>query len=166
MMEGDQLRLDPDLLAVMRAGVTAALDHGAAFVAPPHLLLGLLRDPRVGPAIDPLVPRETIAKAAQEAAGKLPGVAEVPEGALPVHEAPPFARYDSLAFGSSNGRHTLYLNEDALHVFMEGAHRAEGVYRPQHLVYGFTAEAVKDRNLLSLFGSDPAGVTKAVDALS
>jgi hypothetical protein len=165
MTDGEQLRLDPDLLAVMRAGVSAAVENGAEFVAPPHLLLGLLRDPRVGPAIDSLVPRDAIAHAAAEAANKLPEVADVPEGPLPERERPPFARYDTLAFRSTDARHTLYLDADAFHVFMEGAHRAEGVYHPKHLVYGFTAEAVKDRDLLSLFGSDPAGVTKAVDAL-
>ena len=50
-------------------------------------------------------------------------------------------------------------------MFIEGARRAEDVYRPKHLVYGFTAEAVKDRELLRLFGSDPQSVTKAVDGL-
>ena len=164
-MDSEQLRLDSALLAVIRAGVRAAIEHGAEFVAPPHLLLGLLDDPRVGPAIASFVPRETIAKAAEDAAKKLPDVAELPENPLPVGEPPPFARYDSLAFRSTDGRRTLYLDGDALHVFMEGARRADGVYRPKHLVYGFTAEAVKDRDLLSLFGSDPAGVTKAVDPL-
>ena len=164
-MDSDHLRLDPDLLEVLRAGVTSALEHGAEFVAPPHLLLGLLADPRVGPAIEPLVPRDHILKAAADAAKKLPEIDELPEGRLPGGESPPFARYESLAFRSRDGAHTLYLDADALHVFVEGGRRAEEVYRPKHLVYGFTAEAVKDRDLLSLFGSDPQGVTTAVDAL-
>ncbi len=164
-MDSEQLRLDSDLLDVLRAGVTSAIEHGAEFVAPPHLLLGLLADSRVGPAIDPLVPREKIVKAASEAATKLPEIAEVPEGALPDGAAPPFARYDSLAFRSLDGTRTLYLDADAFHVFVEGARRADEVYRPKHLVYGFTAEAVKDRDLLGLFGSDPQSVTKAVDGL-
>ncbi|HZW53542.1 MAG TPA: Clp protease N-terminal domain-containing protein [Candidatus Elarobacter sp.] len=165
MTDGEQLRLDPALIDVMRAGVTAALDHGAEFVAPAHLLLGLLADPQVGPAIDPLVPRDHIAEAAEDAAKKLPEVAELPEGALPGTERAPFARYDSLAFRSQDGSRTMYLDGDAYHVFIEGARRAGEVYRPKHLVYGFTAEAVKDRDLLSLFGSDPQSVTKAVDTL-
>jgi hypothetical protein len=165
MTDSDQLRLDPGLIGVMRAGVDAAIVHGAEFVAPCHLLLGLLGDPQIGPVIDPLVPRETIAKAAEESAHKLPEVTEIPEGALGAGEHPPFARYESLAFRSADGTRTLYLDGDAYHVFVEGARRAVEVYRPKHLVYGFTAEAVKDRDLLSLFGSDPQSVTKAVDPL-
>jgi hypothetical protein len=164
-MDSEQLRLGDDLLDVLRAGVTTAIAHGAEFVAPAHVLLGLLADPRVGPVIDPLVPREQIDKAAEDAAKKSPEVAEVPEGALPVGELQPFARYESLAFRSLDGTRTLYLDGDAYHVFIEGARRAEDVYRPKHLVYGFTAEAVKDRELLGLFGSDPQSVTKAVDGL-
>jgi Clp amino terminal domain, pathogenicity island component len=163
--DNEQLRLGPELLAVMRAGVTHALEHGAEFVAPPHLLLGLLADPLVGPAIDPLVPRENIERAALEAAKKLPEIAELPDAPLPGNERAPFQRYDTLAFRSHDGTRTLYLDNDAYHVFIEGARRAEDVYRPKHLVYGFTAEAVKDRDVLSLFGVDPEAVTKAVDGL-
>jgi hypothetical protein len=164
-MDSEQLRLGDDLLDVLRTGVTAALGDGAEFVAPAHLLLGLLADPHVGPAIEPLVPREKIVKAGSDAAKKLPEVDEVPEGALPGAEQPPFVRYDTLAFRSLDGTRTLYLDAAAFHVFIEGARRADDVYRPKHLVFGFTAEAVKARDLLSLFGSDPQGVTKAVDAL-
>jgi hypothetical protein len=45
-----QLRLSPELLAAMRAGVGAALANDAQFVAPTHLMLGLLADAHVGPA--------------------------------------------------------------------------------------------------------------------
>ena len=165
MTDADQLRLDPDLLRAIRAGVTAAIEHGAEFVAPAHLLLGLLEDARVGPAIDALVPREVIARAAADAS-KLPEVGELPDETLPEGERAPFPRYDTLAFRALDGSRTLYLDADAYHVFVEGARRVDAeVYRPKHLIYGFTAEAVKDRDLLSLFGTDPAGVAKAVDAL-
>src|SRR5947209_11703859 len=157
-MDSEQLRLGADLLAVMRAGVSAAARAGAAFVAPAHVLQGLLEDPKVGAAIDAFVPRDVIAKAAHDAASKLPGIAELPGDSLPEGLRAPFARYDSLAFASADGTRTMYLDGDAFHVFMEGAHRARDVYRAKHLVYGFTAEAVKDRDLLRLFGSDPAGV--------
>jgi len=165
MTDGDQVRLDADLLLAMRAGVTAAIEHGAEFVAPAHLLLGLLQDAQVGPAIRVLVPAEAIARAAADAAEHLPGVGEVAEPELPDGERAPFPRYDTLAFRARDGSRSLYLDDDAYHVFVEGSRRADDVYRPKHLVYGFTAEAVKDRDLLALFGSDPESVTKAVDAL-
>src|ERR1700676_4189009 len=105
---------------VLRAGVTCAVERGAQFVAPSHLLLGLLADPLIGPAIAPLVPRDKIEKAAADAAAK-----------------------------------PADLDGESLRLFVEGARRAVDVYRAKHLVYGFTAEAVKDRDLLSLFGADP-----------
>ena len=165
MTDNEHLRLGPELLGVMRAGVTHALEHGSEFVAPPHLLLGLLGDPLIGPAIDPLVPRENIERAASDAAKKLPEVAEIAEPPLAANERAPFQRYDTLAFRSQDGTRTLYLDNDAYHVFVEGARRAGEVYRPKDLVYGFTAEAVKDRDVLALFGADPEAVTKAVDRL-
>ena len=64
MNDNEQLRLSPELVAVMRAGVTVALAHGAEFVAPPHLLLGLLADPLVGPAMLRSAPPERSWRAA------------------------------------------------------------------------------------------------------
>ncbi|MEA2786996.1 MAG: hypothetical protein QOF71_3100 [Candidatus Eremiobacteraeota bacterium] len=164
-MTDEQLRLDSDLLNVLRAGVTHAVEHGAHFVAPSHLLLGLLADPLIGPAIAPLVPRDKIEKAAADAVAKPSQLAEVPEEPPAGGGAPPFVRYDSLAFRSLDGKHTLYLDGESFRLFVEGARRAVDVYRAKHLVYGFTAEAVKDRDLLSLFGTDPQSVSKAVEGL-
>ncbi len=160
-----QLRLSPELLAVMRTGVAAAVAHDAPFVAPAHVMVGLLADARVGPALGPLVPCERIERAAEEAAHKLPEVLPLPEGTLPQGEDGAFVRYDTLAFQSPDGARTLYLDADAFHVFIEGARRASETYRPKHLVLGFTAEAVKDRDVLRLFGVDPIDVARAVDAI-
>jgi Clp amino terminal domain, pathogenicity island component len=164
-MDHEQLRLGTDLVAVMRGGVSIAIEHGAQFVAPPHLLLALLDDPLVGPAIGPLVPKPRIDRAAIDAAKKLPEVYEVPEGPLPDAERPPFQRYDTLAFRARDGARTLYLDADAYHLFLEGARRAGETYHAKHLVMGFTAEAVKDRELLAIVGSDPLGVTMSVSEL-
>jgi len=161
----EQLRLDSDLMNVLRAGVTHAIENGAQFVAPSHLLLGLLDDPLIGPAIVPLVPRDAIDKAAAAAAAKSSQLVEVPEEPRPDGDAPPFTRFDSLAFRSQDGTRALYLDAESFRLFVEGARRAVGVYRAKHLVYGFAAEAVKDRDLLSLFGTDPQSVSKAVEGL-
>jgi hypothetical protein len=161
----EQLRLDADLVNVLRAGVAHAIANGAQFVAPSHLLLGLLADPLIGPAIAPLVPRDKIDKAAAEAATKPSQLDEVPDEAPPGGGAAPFVRYDSLAFRAQDGSRSLYLDGESFRLFIEGARRAVGVYRAKHLVYGFTAEAVKDRDLLSLFGTDPQSVSKAVEDL-
>src|SRR5579875_2928225 len=102
-MDQEQLRLAPDLLNVMRAGVTAAITRGAPFVAPPHLLLALLAEPTIGPPLAELIPADRIEKAAEAALAKLPEVTELPEGALPDGARAPFQRYDTLAFRSTDG---------------------------------------------------------------
>ncbi len=164
-MDHEQLRLAPDLLAVMRAGVSHALARGAQFVAPPDLLLGLLDDPRVGAALAGLVAHERLAKAAAAAALEPPPGAEPADDPLEPAEPPPFARYGTLAFRSRDGAHTLYLDAHAHHVFIEGARRADDVYHAKHLAMGFVNEAVKDQDILALFGADPQDVTSAVYAL-
>jgi hypothetical protein len=164
-MDHEQLRLGSDLLAAIRAGVSSAVEYGGAFVAPSHLILGVLGDEQVGPVLEPLVPREKILRAAEDAPKKLPGVVEVPEGALPERERPPFVRYDTLAFHSLDGTRVLYLDGEANRLFVEGSRRADGTYHVRHLVMGCAAEAVKDRELLELFGADPAGVMAAMVAL-
>ncbi|HZO95438.1 MAG TPA: hypothetical protein VFB22_16940 [Candidatus Baltobacteraceae bacterium] len=160
-----QQRLAADLLAVMRGGAAAAVARGASFIAPAHVMEGLLADPRVGPALAPIVTRGRLERSAEDAAHKLPDILPLPEIGVARGEEPAFARFDSLAFRTPDGASTLYLDADALHVFVEGARRAGETYRAKHLLLGFTAEAVKDRDVLSLFGVDPLDVARVVDAL-
>jgi hypothetical protein len=161
-MDRDQVRLDPTLLGVMRAGVGHALERGAQFVAPPHLLLALLDDAQLGSAIAGLVAREKVERAAEAALAKPPEVAEIPEGPLPEGERIPFPRYDTLAFRAADRPRTLYLDRSAMRLFVEGARRADEVYRPKHLVMGFVAAAVKDVDVLTLLGPDPQAVARGV----
>lgn len=161
-MDHEQLRLAPDLLQVMRGGVSRAIAHGAAYVAPPHLLLALFDDPGIGDALAAVLVADRVRRAADAARDKLPGVVEVPEGELEEGEQPPFPRHDTLAFHACQGERMLYLDRDAYHLFIEGARRSEDPYRPKHLVLGFTAQALKDQEILGLLGSDPQRVTQAV----
>lgn len=161
-MDHEQLRLAPELLDVMRGGVTHAIEAGAQFVAPAHLMLALLGDERVGPAIFDLVSHERVARAAEEAIAKLPEVGELPEGALPDGETTPFPRYDTLAFRSRDGARTLYLDRDAFRLFVHGARRAGDVYRPKHLAMGFVAASLKDGEIIALLGRDPDRIVSAV----
>ncbi|HTJ25892.1 MAG TPA: Clp protease N-terminal domain-containing protein [Candidatus Limnocylindria bacterium] len=161
-MDHEQLRLTPDLVQVMRASATHALAHGAAYVAPAHLLLSLLDDPSLGGALGAVVPADRLRRAADAAHEKLPGVVELPEGELPEGGDPPFPRYDSLAFRTRDGARSLYLDRDAYHLFIEGGRRADDAYRPKHLVLGFAAQAVRDQEILGLLGGDPQRVTEAV----
>jgi Clp amino terminal domain, pathogenicity island component len=161
-MDHEQLRLTPDLIAVMRGGVSHALASGAHYVAPAHLLLALLDDPGLGTSLGAVLPAERIRHGAEVPHQRLPGVVELPEGELPDVEQPPFTRHDTLAFRARDGASSLYLDHDAYHLFIEGGRRAGDAYRPKHLVLGFTGQAVKDQEILGLLGNDPQRVTAAV----
>lgn len=164
-MVNEQLRLAPELLEVMRAGVAHANARAASFVAPPHLVLALLDDARIGRALSGLVVLEKVEAASAAAPSKLPEVTELPEGALPDGASAPFPRYDTLAFASTDRTRTLYLDRDAYAVFVEGAHRSVGDYRPEHLVMGFAAVANKDGEIRAMLGADPQRLTEALKAL-
>lgn len=153
-MDGEQVLLSDDILAVMRGAVTYAVSYGAAFVAPPHLLLALLDDPKVGTALGATLERGRLVAAARQPSPG--GVVEVPEGPLPRGEKPPFLRYNTVVFQSTDGAHQRWLNRDTFRMFNDSAKRANGGrYLPKHLAVGIANEATSDRDVRVLLGRDP-----------
>jgi hypothetical protein len=164
-MDSEQLPLSQDILTVMRAAVSHAIDSGSEFVSPAHLLLAMLDDAKLGEVLAEFLERGKII--ADTKRKKLPGVLEVPDSPLPEGEVVPFKRYDTLAFRSLDGKRTMWLDRDAFKVFIEGARRVEeGRFMPKHLAMGYVAESIKDRDLQSLLGRDPQAVTAAVFELT
>lgn len=164
-MDQDQVLLTDELLAVCRAAVTFAVEYGAAFVAPPHMLLALLDDAKIGQTLGDVLERGRIVAAARQPAPG--GVHEVGEGVLPRGEKPPFTRYDSLVFHSSDGQYQRWLNRDSFKLFNEAAKRANGGrFLPKHLALGFTVVAQDDQNTRSLLGKDPEAFKEIVYALN
>jgi len=163
-MDSDQVLLSDEALAVCRAAVTFAVEYGASFVAPPHVLLALLDDPKVGAALAEVLERGRIVAAArQPSAG---GVHEVGEGALPRGEKPPFVRYDTLVFHSSDGQYQRWLNRDSFKLFNESVKRANGGrFLPRHLALGLSIFAQDDGNVRALLGKDPEIFKEVVYAL-
>jgi hypothetical protein len=163
-MDQDQVLLSDELLAVCRAAVTFAVEYGASFVAPPHVLLALLDDPKVGGALAEVLERGRIVAAARQPSPG--GVHEVGEGAMPRGEKPPFTRYDSLVFHSSDGQYQRWLNRDSFKLFNESARRANGGrFLPRHLALGITVVAQDDQNVRALLGKDPDVFKEIVYAL-
>jgi hypothetical protein len=163
-MDQDQVLLSDELLAVCRAAVTFAVEYGASFVAPSHVLLALLDDPKVGGALAEVLERGRIV-----AAARLPSagaVHEVGEGVLPRGEKPPFVRYDTVVFHSSDGQYQRWFNRDSFKLFNESAKRANGGrFLPRHLALGLTVAAQDDQNVRSLLGRDPEVFKEVVYAL-
>ncbi len=143
-----------EVLAVMRGAVTYAVEYDAPFVAPPHLLLALLDDPKIGEGLRLAIERGRIVAAARQPAGA--GVVEVAEGFLPRNEQVPFQRYDTLVFRSTDGRHQRWLNRDTFGIYNEAARRADGGrFLPRHLAVGFAVDGQNDRDVRTLLGRDP-----------
>jgi hypothetical protein len=164
-VDNEQLRLTPELLRVMRAGVSHAIEAGEEFVAPTHLMLALIDDARIGTTIAEIVPAARVRDAMANSKGRLPEVAEVPEGPLPEGETVSFKRYDTLAFRSADHSRTLYLDRSAYDIFIAGARRADEAYEPKHLAMGFAAVSVKDGEIGNLLGTEPQRLTIALSEL-
>jgi len=163
-MDQDQVLLTEEVLAVCRAAVTFAVEYGASFVAPPHLMLALLDDSKIGGALAEVLERgRIVATARQPSPG---GVHEVGEGVLPRGEKPPFTRYDTVVFHSSDGQYQRWFNRDSFRLFNESARRANGGrFLPRHLALGFTVIAQDDREVRALLGKDPEIFKEVVYAL-
>ena len=163
-MDQDQVLLSDELLAVCRAAVTFAVEYGASFVAPPHVLLALLDDAKIGGALAEVLERgRIVATARQPAPG---GVHEVPEGIMPRGEKPPFIRYDTVVFHSSDGQYQRWFKRDTFKLFNESAKRANGGrFLPKHLALGMTVVAQDDQNVRALLGKDPEIFKEVVYAL-
>jgi Clp amino terminal domain, pathogenicity island component len=163
-MDQDQVLLSDEVLAVCRGAVTFAVEYGASFVAPPHVLLALLDDPKVGGALAEVLERGRIVAAARQPSPG--GVHEVGESGLPRGEKPPFVRYDTLVFHSSDGQYQRWLNRDTFKLFNESVKRANGArFLPRHLALGLSVFAQDDGNVRALLGKDPGVFKEVVYAL-
>jgi hypothetical protein len=163
-MDTDQVLLSDELLTVMRTAVTYAVDYGATFVAPAHVLLALIDDAKIGGHLADVLERGRIVATARQPAPA--GVHELGEGALPRGEKPPFQRYDTVVFHSSDGQYQRWLNRDTFRLFNTSARRANGGrFLPKHLALGFTVFAQDDRDVRALLGKDPEVFKDVVYAL-
>ena len=163
-MDADQVLLSDELLLVVRSAVSFAAEYGATFVAPAHIVLALLDDPKVGPALGDVLERGRVVAAARQPSGG--AVHEVPEGILPRGERAPFTRYDTVIFHSLDGQHQRWLNRDSFKMFNESAKRANGGrFLPKHLALGFWVLAQDDRDSRTLLGQEPEKFKDAVFAL-
>jgi hypothetical protein len=163
-MDAEQLPLASDLLTTMRVAVDYAQANGTPFVTAHHILLALLDDRFVGPSLNDALKRPDVELAAKEA--RPSHVAEIKEAFDAPADISTLKRYDTLAFRSVDGTETLWLDRTAYHVFLEGARRVErGAFGPKHLALGLLTEAIRNKELRQVLGSDPGSVSATVYAL-
>jgi hypothetical protein len=150
--------LTTELLNVMRGAARKAIELKEPFITPRAMLLSLLDDPGVGPAIASVVSREKV-RAAEiaESAGMTRLIDERMNG-----EQPALTRYDTLAFKTPDGRTSMWLNKEAYSIFIEGAQRVEDAYYPKHLALGLAAQAIHAAGLLTAMRVEPGKLADAI----
>lgn len=146
------------LLATMRLAAKKTIELREPFITPRAILLALLDDAEIGPAIRSVVSEERVRGAHVE--GHY-GVARLPEETAD-GEQPAMARYDTLAFKTPDGRTSVWLSRDAYSIFAEGAQRAENGYTQKELALGLAAQAVFAPGVLSAIRVEPGIFSEAI----
>lgn len=159
MTELEQVPLSDELLAVMRRAAQKAIELREPFITPRTILLSLLDDSDVGPAMSAVVNREKVLAANVD---ENFGVVRLVDDFLPDGEQAAMTRYDTLAFKTPDGRNSMWLNRDAYQIFIEGAQRAEERYFPKQLALGVAAEAVRAPGVLAAIRVEPGLLTDAI----
>jgi hypothetical protein len=159
--QAEQIPLSDELLKVMRDSGAYALKLREPFVTARALLLALLDDPEIGPAIAEVVPRVKLMEL--EPSGDLRNAAaRVPDAGLPAGERGALPRFDTLAFKLPEGNASVWLGREAYSIFCEGANRAEGRYLPKHLAFGLASEALRSPGILASIHVEPGKLTDAI----
>jgi hypothetical protein len=157
--ELEQIPLSDELLTVMRRAARNAIDLREPFITPRAILLSLLDDPQIGPAMGGVVNREKVLAASLD---ENFGVVRLIDDFLPDGEQAAMTRYDTLAFKTPDGRSSMWLNRDAYHIFIEGAQRVEDRYYPKQLALGVAAEAVRAPGVLAAIRVEPGLLVEAI----
>ncbi len=159
MPDMEQIPLTAELLGVMRRAARTAIDLKEPFITPRALLLSLLEDPGVGPAISGVVNRDKVLGAE---VGESAGMTRLIEERMENGEQPAMARYDTLAFKTPDGRASMWLNKDAYNIFVEGAQRVDERYYPKHLALGLAAQAIQAPGVLAAIRVEPGFLADAI----
>jgi len=160
----EQVPLSEELLAVMRNSGRYAQQLREPFITARALLLALLDDEHIGPALADVIPRDRLLGLAP-ADDVRATAARIPETSLEGTEKTAMPRYDTLAFKLPEGTASVWLSREAFTIFVEGANRAEDMYVPKHLAFGLAAEALRTPGVLTALRVEPGKVTEALFAL-
>jgi hypothetical protein len=142
-MVSEALPLSEDLLRTMRTAAKKAIELREPHITPRAILLALLDDPAIGPALLQVVNKEKVT------------AAETEDDLGAPHD-------DTLAFKTPDGRTSLWLSRDAHNIFIEGAQRVEERYYPKQLALGLAAQARLAPGILAAIRVEPGSLTDAI----
>jgi len=141
MAEVGNIPLAEELLQTMRAAAQTAADLREPLITPRTLLLAILDSPQIGEAVAKVVDREKVLAANLEYRS---------DG------------NNTLSFKTPDGKHSVWLSKEALHVFMEGAKRVQVRYGTRELVLGLVADARFAGGILAAIRLEPGLLADAV----
>ncbi len=164
----EQVPLSGELLAMMRHAAALATTLREPFITVRTLLLAMLDDSQIGPALVEALPRERLESYAfaQDAVTRLTA-SRVPEPSMPPGERPALLRFNTLAFKLPDGSRSIWLSREAQSAWIEGAKRVEdgGAFLPIHLAFGIAADALRSPGILAAMHISPGTFNEAVMAL-
>lgn len=139
----EAIPLSEDLLRTMRNAAKKAIELREPVITPRAMLLALLDDDGIGPALRNVVNTEKVAAAQSD-------------------ENLSIAPEDTLAFKTPDGRTSVWLSREAHNIFLEGAQRVDERYCPKHLALGLAAQARQAPGILAAIRVEPGILADAI----
>ena len=161
----EQIPVSTELLALMRDAASIAQRLREPFITVRALLIALLDEATVGPALEGVIARDALEAFVPEGDMKRFVASRRQEADMPAGERPSILRFDTLAFKTRDGSASVWLSREAYSVFLDGALRADGAYLPKDLACGIAAEAQRMPGILTALHVEPGAVSDAVFSL-
>ncbi len=161
----DHVPVEDDLLVLMRRAARIATELREPFITVRALLVALLEDERIGPALQDAISREKLYDYEVDAdAATRMTASRIAETGLESGERSAMLRFNTLAFKVPDGSRSVWLSREAHSAFLSGAQRVPdgSAYAPVHLAQGIAADAVRAPGLLSALHIEPGVVTDAI----
>lgn len=160
---GEQIFLSQELLGFMRRAAELSVTSREPFVTIRTLLIALLDDEIVGPALEAVLPREKLEGYQPHDAGTQLIASRIPEPMMQ-GERPAMLRFNTLAFKVPDGSRSIWLSREAFNAWNEGAKRVvEGdSFKPKHIAFGIAADAIRAAGILAHLRVSPGEVNEAI----
>ncbi|HTX57846.1 MAG TPA: hypothetical protein VMD47_12175 [Candidatus Acidoferrales bacterium] len=158
----EQIFLSDEILALMRNAARLAGDLREPFITVRTLLIALLEEPALGPALGEVLPREKLENyALPEDAGTRLTASRVPEPNMQSGERAALLRFNTLAFKVPDGSKSIWLSREAFTIWNEAAKRVEDgeKFEPKHLAFAIAADAIRSPGVLAAMHISPGDVT-------
>jgi hypothetical protein len=162
----EQIFVSDDVLALMRNAARLAGELHEPFITVRAMLLALLEEPNVGPALDSVVSRASLEGyvVPEDTAARMVA-SRVPEPEMNEGERAALLRFNTLAFKVPDGSKSVWLSREAHAAWHEAARRVEegASLLPKHIAFGIAADAIKTPGVLAHISVYPGDIIDALE---